>query len=156
MNKKETWFLKKLSQHRNLVSRAAAKIVKTYPEFKELNNIVKRHDLSKLKNPEHKPYVEVVWYRRKPNYWQSIPDNQKTEITNATKHHCATNPHHPEFWKGSTMPDIAIAEMVADWVAVGIELGNSVQSWFKQVNGTRWKFSKHQVELIKKLMKVFK
>ncbi|MHA1170439.1 MAG: DUF5662 family protein, partial [Candidatus Hodarchaeales archaeon] len=87
------------------------------------------------------------------------------------------NPHHPEYHlkdKGeanisgtdrdqskncvdaSSMPDLDIAEMVADWQAMSEELGtNTSRQWFDKVKDVRWHFSPHQVKLIDKLLKVF-
>lgn len=56
----------------------------------------------------------------------------------------------------SRMPDIAIAEMVADWQAMSEELGtNTAREWFNKVKDVRWHFSPEQEELINKFLAVF-
>jgi hypothetical protein len=101
----------------------------------------------------------------------------KEDENDATLHHVRNNSHHPEAHladKGeanidpndrnksvkcidaSAMPDVDVAEMVADWQAMSQELGtNSARQWFKKCQDVRWHFSEHQVELIDKLLKVF-
>jgi len=101
---------------------------------------------------------------------------EKEEENAATLHHITTNSHHPEYHledksdaninkddrdksdecvDASRMPDIDIAEMVADWAAMGEELGNLPREWFDKQKDVRWHFSEHQEELIDKLLKVF-
>jgi len=100
---------------------------------------------------------------------------EKKEEDEATLHHIKNNTHHPEFWlddkaktdvgtnrddsircvDASKMPNIDVAEMIADWAAMGEELGNSPREWFDKVKDVRWHFSEHQEELIDRLLKVF-
>jgi len=101
----------------------------------------------------------------------------KEDENQATLHHVTGNSHHPEYWlddkskanisakdrnksdiciDASAMPDIAIAEMIADWQAMSEELKkNSAREWFDKQKDVRWHFSDHQVKLIDKLLKVF-
>jgi len=44
------------------------------------------------------------------------------------------------------MPDIAIAEMIADWQAMSEELKkNSAREWFDKQKDVRWHFSDHKL-----------
>lgn len=101
----------------------------------------------------------------------------KPEENAATETHVFTNQHHPEFWDpnkeeiemdkeyrskrnrlvdATAMPDLAIAEMVSDWVAMSDELKkNTAREWYESQKDKRWKFSSYQEELIDKLLKVF-
>jgi hypothetical protein len=101
----------------------------------------------------------------------------KEDENRATLHHITTNSHHPEYHlkskskaniddKGrdnskecvdaSMMPDLDIAEMVADWQAMSWELGtNTARDWFNKQKDVRWHFSKSQEQLIDKLLGVF-
>ena len=101
----------------------------------------------------------------------------KEEENQATLHHVTTNSHHPEAHlkdksdaninaedrdksdkciDASEMPDIDIAEMVADWQAMSEELQkNTAREWFEKQKDVRWHFSDEQVALIDKLLKVF-
>jgi hypothetical protein len=99
----------------------------------------------------------------------------KEDENDAALHHITTNSHHPEaHCKGEqntdnsrstgknikclnveAMPDIDIAEMVADWAAMSEELKkNTVREWFDTQKDKRWHFSPHQEELIDKLLNV--
>jgi len=100
---------------------------------------------------------------------------EKKEEDDATLHHIRNAKHHPEHWlddktkanlgtnrddsiecvDASKMPDMDVAEMVADWAAMGEELGNEAREWFNKVKDVRWHFSKHQEELIDRLLGVF-
>jgi len=166
--REEQWFVERTNRHIGLVQKAAEKIVKAYPEFKELLDNVKHHDASKFEEPEKTPYISLTWNKKIGN------KSSDPEITKATEHHCLNNQHHPEYWAGqasidpnnrdkstkcldaSKMPDIAIAEMIADWAAMGEELGNSPRAWWDKVRDTRWHFSLEQEQLIDKLLEVFK
>jgi hypothetical protein len=75
-----------------LVKHAAARLVKYYPEYNELLDIVKLHDSSKFKDPELDPYIELTW--KKKNNDKSIT----SDIKAATLHHCFIQKHHPEYW----------------------------------------------------------
>ena len=101
----------------------------------------------------------------------------KKEENQATLHHVTTNSHHPEAHlkdksdaninakdrdksdkciDASNMPNIDIAEMVADWQAMSEELQkNTAREWFDKQKDIRWHFSDEQVVLIDKLLKVF-
>ena len=54
----------------------------------------------------------------------------------------------------SKMPDIDIAEMIADWQAKADELKkNTAREWYDKQKDVRWRFSDRQDILIKKLLK---
>lgn len=144
------------------------------------------HDASKLKEPERTPYISITWrHKLEKDNDEFDPINSKGYQTpgllskddenQATLHHITTNSHHPEYYSKSqanidpkdrdksahaidvlSMPDIDIAEMVADWQAMSEELKkNTAREWFNKQKDVRWKFSSHQEELIDKLLKVF-
>jgi len=101
----------------------------------------------------------------------------KEDENKATLHHVKNNAHHPEYWlknkdeaninsedrnksdrcvDASKMSDMAIAEMVADWIAMSEELQkNTAREWYDSNKNVRWSFSEHQDQLIDKLLKVF-
>jgi len=138
------------------------------PELTPYIEITWRHKLEKEKG-QYDPYNGIGYQR---------PGRLEKEAENvATLHHITTNPHHPEYWlkdksdaniskddrdksdkvvDASPMPDIAVAEMVADWVAMAEELKtNTARQWFNKQKDVRWHFSKHQETLIDKLLRVF-
>ncbi len=55
----------------------------------------------------------------------------------------------------SAMPNTYIAELVADWQAMGEELGNAAREWYDKQKDVRWHFSPGQDQLIDRLLKVF-
>ena len=181
---KEDWFIERTNRHIALVQQAAKKIVAKYPEFQALLDQVQKHDASKFEEPERTPYVSISWRHKLENDgfdpingkgYQTPGLLDKKDENQATLHHIRTNSHHPEFHNqaeanlspecrdkslhcidASAMPDIDIAEMIADWQAMTEELKkNTTREWFNKQQDVRWHFSPHQVELIDKLIKVF-
>ena len=54
------------------------------------------------------------------------------------------------------MPDLDVAEMVADWQAMSEELQtNTAREWYDKQEGVRWRFSETQKKLIDKVLQVF-
>lgn len=175
MDEKEKWFEERTYRHIALVQKAARKVAGTYPdEFSVLIDIVEDHDASKFEEPERTPYIELTW--NKKNNIKAKPELQK-DITIATLHHIKNNAHHPEYWledktkanlsstnrdesiecvDASNMDDIAIAEMVCDWVAMSEELQtNTAREWYNDVKDVRWHFSDKQDKLIDRLLIIF-
>lgn len=164
---KERFFIERTTKHINLVKKLAKNVVDVLPEYKELLNHVEYHDDSKFHSPERKGYIELTWDK-----FKGIKNHNP--LTNeVTLHHIENSQHHPEFWSkekskldsenrdkalnaidASKMPDIWVIEMTVDWVAMGIELGNKARDWFNKQKDTRWKFTKHQEELIDKILNI--
>jgi len=134
------------------------------------------HDYSKLIMPEIEAYVFVTWmYKCKDEGVDLIISNEiKDAMKEATVHHVTTNTHHPEYHSkvkmdfinaedrdeapaetvhATLMPEIDIAEMVADWCAMSEEKGSTPHEWAaKNEINARWKFSKKQRDLIHRCM----
>jgi len=101
----------------------------------------------------------------------------KDDENKATVHHITSNSHHPEYHledksnaninaedrnksdkivDATRMPDLDIAEMIADWQAMSEELQtNTAREWYNKQKDVRWNFSEHQEALIDKLLQVF-
>ena len=178
-SEKEKYFIERTKKHIRKVQENAKKIVDVYPELDKLLDQVKIHDVSKLEEPEKTPYIGIIWRHKQDNFKSyKRPGTLSSEKENAaTIHHITTNSHHPEYHlkdksqanisakdrdkldkcvNVSLMPDIDIAEMIADWQAMSEELKkNTAREWFNEQKDVRWHFSKHQEELIDKLLKVF-
>ena len=178
-SEKEKYFIERTKKHIRKVQENAKKIVDVYPELDKLLDQVKIHDASKLEEPEKTPYIGITWRHKQDNFKSyKRPGTLSSEKENAaTIHHITTNSHHPEYHlkdksqanisakdrdkldkcvNVSLMPDIDIAEMIADWQAMSEELKkNTAREWFNEQKDVRWHFSKHQEELIDKLLKVF-
>jgi hypothetical protein len=61
---KEDFFKKRTKKHIKRVQNAARKLVKKYPEYKDLLDQVKDHDKSKFEEPERTPYIELTWLKK--------------------------------------------------------------------------------------------
>jgi hypothetical protein len=171
-NEMETWFEERTNRHINLVKKYA-KLVEEYdPEtFKGLTKQVENHDELKFKEPERTPYIKLTWQHKSDNYkgYKTPGTIDNKEINKATLHHILNSDHHPEFWQAkkegllntndrdeipkeivdaTKMPDINVAEMCCDWLAMSHELGTSVKDWADKTVNKRWKFTNHQKDFI--------
>lgn len=169
------FFIERTNGHIQRVQDAVQKIANEYPEFEPLIAQAEDHDASKFEEPEKTPYIELTW-SKKTGKGEADKEGWKA-ITQATLHHIKNNSHHPEYHlrdkakanlsstnrdesiecvDATAMPDIDVAEMVADWQAMSEELEtNTSREWFEKVRGVRWSFSREQEQLIDKLLKVF-
>ena len=138
------------------------------PERTPYIEISWRHKLENAKG-DYDPYIGKGY--------QTPGKLTKDDENKATMHHILSNSHHPEYHledksdaninaedrnksdkvvDASRMPDLDIAEMIADWVAMSEELKtNTAREWYNKQNGVRWDFSKHQEALIDNLVHVF-
>lgn len=70
----------------------------------------------------------------------------------AQQAHILNNDHHPEFWGTiHSMPDVAVAEMVADWYARSQEFGTSLRDWIEEKALEKYEFKKSD-EIFGKIM----
>ena len=51
------------------------------------------------------------------------------------------------------MPELDVAEMVADWLGMSEEKNSDPKDWAKKNVNVRWKFAPKQVKLINELVK---
>lgn len=171
------WFETRTNQHIELVQKYAERIRAAYPEeFADLDT--SSHDAAKFEEPEYTPYVYMTWKRLHPEFEYSEAIAEAGH--QATLHHVRNNPHHPEYWtskftddsvnkamssdfnrrdeppkdkvEATSMPEIAIAEMCADWCAMSEEMENSPQEWADKNIGVRWEFTPKQIDLIHTLL----
>ena len=152
MSEKTTFFYCRTYHHIALVQKYCAIIEDACPEFMGLSSFAEQHDASKLEDPELSPYIDMTWLYKnaKTRYVDLTP-----EMEQAWKHHYMVNGHHPEHYaRLDDMPDMAIAEMVADWAAMSEEKGGSLVMWFHKVNQNKYKFNSHQERLINRLIQV--
>jgi len=103
------------------------------------------HDLSKFSANETFGYA--MW-----DFKTKTGDKQGFE--QAWNHHKNHNEHHPEYWlsvgRGGEieplkMPEIFIAEMVADWIGAGKAYGNTLEQW---IPDNLYKFKMHQDSIL--------
>jgi hypothetical protein len=172
------WFDKRTKKHIERVQSYCKKIEDFDPErFKGLIERGEVHDQSKYKDPEVDPYIYVTWqYKCKDDGKEfECPEGMDEEMDKATEHHVKSNAHHPEYHcekevglinrkdrdkppeeiiDATDMKELDIAEMVADWVAMGQEKGNSAKDWADKNVNKRWKFTDAQKDLIYELIDV--
>lgn len=175
----EKHFEDRTQMHISLVKDAILKIVEELPELSELADRIETHDESKFLEPERTPYVLVSWKHKckKDGMEFNCTPEQEKMMHKATLHHIMNNSHHPEYHledkseanidltdrdkavkciDASRMPNIDVAEMVADWQAMSEELGtNTARQWYDKQKNVRWKFSEEQDNLIDRILRVF-
>lgn len=171
------WYIKRTTKHIQLVQKYCEKIYNYESVY--FFDIIERgilHDQSKWLEPEVLPYIILTWqyYCKDNNIDFEVPDDINDIINKATEYHIVNNRHHPEYFCGRTsnlldkndrdgnspyyiidatgMEDIDIAEMVADWCAMGEERGNSPLAWAQKNINIRWDFDRDQIKLIYELI----
>lgn len=174
------FFIKRTHNHIELVQKYCKKIFDYDPiKFSKIINRGENHDLSKFKWPEKEPYMYITWSYRCKDKGKTfiIPEHMKSKMNDATYHHVTINPHHPEYhsyyledvadaMKNSKdrdnpnrkiisalrMPDLDIAEMVADWCAMAEEKRTNPKDWANRNINIRWQFDDKQIKLIYQLI----
>lgn len=175
-DKMRDFFEKRTKKHIELVQKYCKKI-EDYDKnrFEGLLEKSKDHDKSKFEDPELEPYVYITWKYKceKDGIKFDCPEYIDEKMNKATQHHVANNHHHPEHHcdrksnlinkndrdkppseiiDATKMPDISIAEMCADWMAVSEEKNTNPKNWADKNINIRWKFNDSQKELIYKLI----
>jgi len=95
--------------------------------FMNIDNNVKKHDLSKMSE------YEFVQYRKA--FYPS--DNEtKYDMSEAWEHHKANNPHHwerltEEYKKGQHWI-VHCVHMIIDWTAMGYKFGDTAKSYYEK------------------------
>jgi len=143
--------------------------------FGDLRDRLKVHDDSKFESPEYEPYIWITWsYKCKDDGVDfDAPEELDKMMNEATLHHVTSNSHHPEYHSpkktglinrkdrdkppsemvdATSMPDIDLAEMVADWCGMGEEKGNTAKSWADKNVNVRWE-TKGERTMFKKIAK---
>ena len=179
-NEMEEFFEKRTNKHINLVKKYAKEIESNFPnETKGLIDQAEKHDQSKFELPEKDPYILLSWNKENEKNGKSLNLKKidKDNIAKATLHHIQNNKHHPEFWdpnkdkltikqfniqnrdklkdkinNATEMDNISMAEMIADWLAMGEELGNTAKSWADKNVNKRWKFNNKQTNFINEIL----
>lgn len=165
MEEMKKFFQKRTDKHVSLVRKFCEKIQDYDPEkFDGLVERGQKHDQSKYENPELDPYIYITWQYKCKGEGKSFdpPDGMEEKMDKASGHHVNSNRHHPEFHDSkksdkdlidaTSMNDIDIGEMVADWFAMSEELSNSPKKWADKNINVKWKFNKKQVDLIYELI----
>ena len=120
-------------------------------QIEALRKRVDRHDLSKYSTEEFEPYRRYFHYID-----ESERENAKEDFEIAWKHHYENNDHHPEYWKGEKMDDVAVMEMVCDWQAMRYKFGGgTVRDYYEENKEKKQKvINKNSIELLERLLSV--
>jgi len=167
-------FVERTNRHIKLVEKYINKIIKNFSGYDDLYDRIELHDKTKFENPELEPYVYITWrYKCKEEGIDfPISEDMENRMVDATLHHIKNNKHHPEYHTeqiddllnkndrdkpnslidAEKMPNIDIAEMVADWCAMSEERGNTPREWADKNVNIRWKFTEDQTNLIYELI----
>lgn len=125
-------------------------------QYKKLEDIIDKHDLSKFSNEEYEYYRQYYY----PNK-NEIPNENVLNI--GWLHHQNVNKHHPEYWilrddNQTTILDMdnySIAEMLLDWEAISIARNSSTYKWY-YTEGKYKQYSDNTKNKIEKLIRIFK
>lgn len=113
------------------------------------------HDCTKINNKNQIDgyfTIHMFYNDKQSKYTKKLP-----EIGNIAwcKHYTEEN-HHPEHYTNiNDMDDNAIAEMVADWMAMAYEKREDYDYYWKNIAIKRFKFNDHQIQLIDKIVTYF-
>jgi len=175
----ENWFEKRTKMHIDLVQKYCRLIEAYDARFKGLSVQAENHDQSKYEEPERTPYIYTTWqyYCKGHNKKFEAPEGMEEKMNVATQHHVVHNLHHPEYYhvgpvvdfinredrdkppktmvNATKMPDLSIAEMVADWLAMSEEKKTKPKEWADKNVNIRWKFTPEQKEMIYELIGIF-
>ena len=168
---KEGYFLERTSNH---ISRVVenAKVIFEYDSvrFKDLVEQAYKHDMSKFSKEEVGPYIKITHYymcKAKGLKAEELSKEEHDEVLDAIFHHLKSNEHHPEYYDNNatrersntiidakSMPDLFIAEMLCDWMAMSQEFNNSIHKFSESVVNKKFIFTDKQVNLINELIGV--
>lgn len=153
------FYYERTKKHIERVIQNLMKIAKTTNiDTVKLLERAKKHDLSKFKDPELKPYIWLTEYYRCKNKKIPFqyPEGVKEETEKAWTHHKEANRHHPEYHNSpKDMTTVDIAEMVADWAAMSQEYNNDLKEWVDKNVNKKWHFTNKQTKLIYNLIQIF-
>lgn len=147
-------FFNRTVMHIALVNEIGAKLLPLIADQQPFLKQLKEHDASKFGEIEKIPYIHLTWFykQKQKGVVYKYPDTMKDRIDVARLHHIKTNCHHPEsFEKVSDMPLNCLAEMVADWAAMSVELNTSLLEWSEKTV-PKYSFTGQQQLFIKKLI----
>lgn len=109
----------------------------------DLTDRSRKHDASKLQNPEKEIFEEYTPKLANSIYGSGEYNSFLVAMNVALKHHYANNPHHPEYYedgiKGMSLLDLI--EMIADWKAATLRHKNGDIYKSIEINQKRFNYS---------------
>jgi Family of unknown function (DUF5662) len=125
----ERVYRRRLADHRSLVQQFAATLAHYDPQLAALPAQARDHDQTKLVAPEYDGFLLAMLTASKAR----TPDQTRI-IDAARQFHRHHQPHHLEHWAHRTpMPDLALAEAIADWAARAIDTGTRLRPYINSV-----------------------
>lgn len=168
LKKMKAHFEKRTMRHIELTQKYCKLINDKLEGFDGIVERGEEHDKSKYSTEELDPYIWLTWrYKCADDGVEcNMPKGMKEKIDKATERHVVINSHHPEAHVAKAliskknrpldvakMPDLDIAEMVADWCAMSEERGGTPRAWANKSIGVTWKFTPEQEKLIYRIIK---
>jgi len=153
-------FTDRTNKHIDLVQKYCKIIDELFPNrFPGLIERGRVHDDSKFSQYELEPYIiltEKYRTKRVDGIDLELPDYVQTEMDSAWENHYTVNDHHLNFYAPEVdgflhveaMPDSAVAEMIADWLAMSEEFDSSTYDWLNKNMNVKWSVSHHIENLI--------
>lgn len=151
-------------------ARAVASKFRLRPWAVPLVDRVKYHDYDKIHDlpfmGDYAPYIikkyGPKWLKDMFKVNESYPKEWETVYI---VQHIKKSSHHPEHWceeydfgentppyDVTKMDAVSLVEMLADWMAVGLEKGNTASEWNKTTGKERYIFSTEQIALIESIL----
>ena len=165
-------YIKNTVQHVDLVKECGGILMEKVTELQEdaeqFKINLEFHDHDKLNDPKIIPIYAIGCYVLYFNNGE-IPFEYSKGIETTFEEqvwprHYKNNQHHVaehfgskegDVWVvGKQAPVLAIAEMVADWMAMGITHGDSANAWWNKTKDKKWKFDPANTELVEMFLKV--
>jgi hypothetical protein len=151
-------FTERTEDHINRVRKSLKLLMKAFPALnkKVLVGRLNTHDNIKYSSEEKEWYIWLTWFYKMQQEGKTFeyPPGIEEKVREATYHHITNERHHPQFHKSPEhMLNEDLAEMVADWAAMGEELGTSLHEWAENKGLKKNKFADKQVKLIREMVK---
>ena len=104
-------------------------------DVRVISDLVRQHDDSKWDLEEFDAYRKHFYPTLQENEMvQDMKDRLEKDFDAAWEHHYKNNPHHWQYWgKDNDIPNVYIAEMILDWIAMGMA-GSKIKAydWYDQ------------------------
>ena len=98
-----------------------------------LDDLVAAHDQSKYSAEEFNAYRRHFYpTASESNMSQQVKDTFEEQFNIAWEHHYKNNGHHWEYWGDEDIPNVYIAEMMLDWIAMGMANGNYAWQYYDE------------------------
>ena len=122
----------------------------------EFDQRADEHDQSKYGPESRDGYVWNAWWHAHDEDDGVYPDGVQEQVRDVTGDHIEKEPHHPQAHDDiADMSLTDLAEMVADWYAMSVELdeGKEIHAWVEEQK-ERYSFAPEQEKLIDQMVEI--